>query len=77
MVFVLIGIALGILLVAILMVKVFKTSSHDIVGMDIRCRKCGIKTNGLTCTKCEKKSQSFGVNFSPFFIKVSLEHALA
>ena len=61
MVLVLIGIALGILLVLILIVKVFKTSSHDIVGMDIHCRKCGIKTNGLTCLKCKKGTQSFGV----------------
>jgi hypothetical protein len=61
MVLVLIGIAIGILLVVILIVKTFKTSSRDIVGIDIHCRKCGTKTNGLACPKCEKKSQSFGV----------------
>ena len=61
MVLVLIGIAIGILLVVILIVKTFKTSSRDIVGIDVHCRKCGTKTNGLTCPKCEKKSQSFGV----------------
>ncbi|RZD39647.1 MAG: hypothetical protein CXT78_13660 [Thaumarchaeota archaeon] len=61
MVLVLIGIAIGVMVVAVLIFKAFKTSSNDIVGMDIRCRKCGIKTNGLACPKCEKKSQSFGV----------------
>jgi DNA-directed RNA polymerase subunit RPC12/RpoP len=61
MVLVLIGIAIGVILIAVLIIKAFKTSSHDIVGMDIRCKKCGIETNGLACPKCEKKSQSFGV----------------
>jgi hypothetical protein len=61
MVLVLIGIAIGILIVAVLIIKTFKTPSHEIVGMDIHCKKCGIKTNGLACPKCEKKSQSFGV----------------
>jgi hypothetical protein len=61
MVLVLIGIAIGILIVAVLIIKTFKTSSHEIVGMDIHCKKCGIKTNGLACPKCEKKSQTFGV----------------
>ncbi len=61
MVLVLIGIALGILLVIILIVKATKTSSRDVVGLDIHCRKCGIKTHGLPCPKCEKRTQSFGV----------------
>jgi hypothetical protein len=61
MVIVLIGIAIGVLIVAILIVKVLKTSSRDVMGMDVHCRKCGIKINGLTCQKCEKKPKSFGV----------------
>ncbi len=61
MVIVLIGIAIGILIVAVLIIKAFKTASREIVGIDIHCKKCGIKTNGLACPKCEKKSQSFGV----------------
>ena len=61
MVIVLIGIAIGILIVAVLIIKAFKTPSREVVGMDIHCKKCGIKTNGLACPKCEKKSQSFGV----------------
>jgi len=61
MVLVLIGIAVGVLIVAILIIKAFKTPSREVVGMDIHCKKCGIKTNGLACPKCKKKSQSFGV----------------
>ena len=56
-----IGIAVGILLVIILIVKAVKTHSLEVVGIDMFCRKCGIKTNGLKCPKCEKTSQSFGV----------------
>jgi len=61
MVLVWIGIAVGILIVVILIIKASKTSSRDVVGVDLHCRKCGIKTNGLKCPKCEKTSQSFGV----------------
>ena len=61
MVLVLIGIAVGILIVAALIIKATKTSSRDVVGIDIHCRKCGIKTHGLTCPKCEKRTKSFGV----------------
>ena len=56
-----IGIAVGILLVIILIVKAAKTHSLEVVGIDMFCRKCGIKTNGLKCPKCEKNTQSFGV----------------
>jgi len=61
MVLVWIGIAVGILIVVILIIKASKTPSRDVIGMDLHCRKCGIKTNGLKCPKCEKTSQSFGV----------------
>ena len=61
MVLALIGIAVGILLVIILIIKASKTSSCDIVGIDMFCRKCGIKTNGLECQRCKKGTQSFGV----------------
>jgi hypothetical protein len=61
MVIVYIGIAIAILLVIILVVKLSKTSSRDVMGVDLYCRKCGLKTNGSQCPKCEKKSQSFGV----------------
>ena len=61
MVLIWIGIGIGILLAIILIVKVVKTSSQDILRMDIYCRKCGLRTNGLKCPKCEKRTQSFGV----------------
>ncbi len=56
-----IGIAVGILIVMILIIKAVKTPSRDVVGFDMHCRKCGIKINGLKCPRCEKTSQSFGV----------------
>ena len=61
MVLVWIGIAIGILLVIILIFKISKTSSREVVGIDMFCKKCGIKTNGLKCPRCEKRTQSFGV----------------
>jgi len=61
MVLVLIGIVIGIIIVTILIVKAAKTHSKEVVGMDIFCRKCGTKTNGLKCPRCEKTTQSFGV----------------
>jgi hypothetical protein len=61
MVLTLIGIALGVLIAIILIIKAIKTPSRDVVGIDIHCRKCGIKINGLKCPKCEKNTQSFGV----------------
>ncbi|KFM18768.1 hypothetical protein AAA799P11_00977 [Marine Group I thaumarchaeote SCGC AAA799-P11] len=61
MVLVLIGIAIGILIVAILIIKAVKTPSRDVLGMDLHCIKCGTKTSGSKCPKCEKNHQSFGV----------------
>lgn len=58
MVLVWIGIAVGILLVAILIVKAIKTNPHAITGMTMRCKKCGTETGGMVCPKCNK---TFGV----------------
>ena len=56
-----IGIAIGVLLVIVLIVKVAKTNPREVAGIDTYCKKCGIETRGTRCSKCEKKSQSFGV----------------
>ena len=56
-----IGIAIGVLLVIVLIVKVAKTNPREVAGIDVHCKKCGIETNRSSCPKCEKKSQSFGV----------------
>jgi hypothetical protein len=45
MVLVLIGIAVGIVIVAILIIKASKMSPRDVLGMDLRCIKCGVKTS--------------------------------
>jgi len=61
MVLVLIGIVAGILLVVILIIMASKTSSRDVMGADVHCRKCGVKTNGSKCPKCKNAAKSFGV----------------
>jgi len=61
MVPVLIGIAIGILIVVILIIKTTKTPSRDIFGVDLHCVTCGTKTNGSKCLKCEKGAKTFGV----------------
>jgi len=47
--------------VIILIIKATKTSSRDVMGINVHCRKCGTKTHGLPCPKCEKQTKSFGV----------------
>jgi len=56
-----IGIAIGVLIVTILIVKIARTSPREVAGIDVYCKKCGLETKGLDCPKCEKKSNSFGV----------------
>lgn len=56
-----IGVALGVLIVVILIVKIYKTDPREVAGIDTYCKKCGLETKGLNCPKCEKKSKSFGV----------------
>ncbi|MCH7969026.1 MAG: hypothetical protein IH841_07280 [Thaumarchaeota archaeon] len=55
MVLVWIGIAVGILIAIILIVKIAKTPSHEAISLGLYCKICGIKTNGLKCLRCEKK----------------------
>ena len=62
MVFLWIGIAIVVLIAIILIVKVMRTPSMDVVRMEMQCKKCGFKTNGLKCPRCENKdSPSFGI----------------
>ena len=56
-----IGLAVGILLLIILIVKLSKTHPREVAGIEVYCRKCGLETRGLKCPKCENKSQTFGV----------------
>jgi hypothetical protein len=61
MVLVLIGLAAGIIFAAILIMKISKTNSHDVMGMDLHCIQCGVKTGGAKCHNCERNARSFGV----------------
>jgi hypothetical protein len=56
MVFVWIGIGIGILAVAILVFKVIKSPKNSFIA--IRCKKCGLKTNGLKCPLCESEKKA-------------------
>ena len=61
MVFIWIGIAIVAVILVILIVKAVKTPSRDFIGVELQCKNCGTKTNGLKCPKCEDKSQTFGI----------------
>lgn len=56
-----IGIAIGVLIVLILIVKISRTNPREVAGIDVFCKKCGFETRGMDCPKCEKKSKSFGI----------------
>ena len=56
-----IGIAVGVLIAVVLIVKAVKTPSRDVIGVQLLCNKCGSKTNGMKCPKCGDKPQTFGV----------------
>jgi len=50
-----IGIGLGVILIAALIFKYTTTHKFDYVKIDIDCRNCGDRTNGLKCPKCESR----------------------
>ena len=56
-----IGIAVGVIIAIILIAKAIRTSPMEVVKMEMYCKKCGFKTNGLKCPRCESKDSSFGV----------------
>ncbi len=56
-----IGIAVGVLIAVVLIVKAVKTPSRDVMGVQLLCNKCGSKTNGMKCPKCGDKPQTFGI----------------
>ena len=56
MVFVWIGIGIGILAVTILVSKVIKSPRNRFIA--IRCKKCGLKTSGLKCPLCESEKKA-------------------
>lgn len=58
MVLVWIGIGIGILIAIVLIKKIIKTSPREPVGFATYCKKCGYKTNGLKCPRCERTSKS-------------------
>lgn len=59
MVLIWIGIAIGVLIAIILVRKLLRTSSHEAVRLEPRCKKCGQTISGTFCQNCKKKT--FGV----------------
>lgn len=58
MVLIWIGIALGILVAIILAKKIIKASPRSAVTFNLYCKKCGYKTNGIKCPRCENSQQN-------------------
>lgn len=56
MVIVWIGLGIGVILAIILIKKITKTSPMASFRFGVYCKKCGYKTNGLKCPKCESTS---------------------
>lgn len=56
MVLVWIGIGLGILIAIIMLRKIVKTPPHEAIKFELYCKRCGYKTNGLKCPRCENAS---------------------
>ncbi len=59
MVLVWIGVAVGVLIAVILIVKLLKTPKHEAVTKIEYCKTCGLRINGLKCPRCNRKP-SFG-----------------
>lgn len=57
MVFVWIGLGVGVLVAVILIRKILKTSPRDALKFSPYCKKCGYRTNGLKCPRCESTTQ--------------------
>lgn len=60
MVFTYIGIGVAIIVLVAVLVKLLKSSPNAVLSLKLYCKKCGFKTNGLKCPKCDQK-KSFGV----------------
>lgn len=56
MVLIWIGLAVGIIIAVILISKIIKTPSFEAMTLNTQCKKCGYKTNGLKCPRCDNNS---------------------
>lgn len=55
MVIIWIGIASGVLIASALIYKIMKPSKNNYISL--KCKKCGLKTNGLKCPICETEKR--------------------
>jgi predicted Zn-ribbon and HTH transcriptional regulator len=56
MVFVWIGLGIAVLVAAILLKKIIKTPPQSAITFNQYCKKCGYRTNGLKCPRCQMQS---------------------
>lgn len=54
----LLGIGLGIVLIGAILWKYLKTPKFDYVSVELNCKHCGDRTNGLKCPRYENKKIS-------------------
>ncbi len=57
MVLVYVGIGIAVLIAIFLFKKIISSSPSNAFKFEIFCRKCGAKTGGLKCSKCENSSK--------------------
>lgn len=60
-----IGIAVAILIMIVLLVKVSRSKKSEFLAMNTYCKKCGSKTNGLKCPRCDTKNKSTDFGYIP------------
>ena len=56
-VFIWAAIAVGVLIALVLIFKTTKSSPHEALSFSSHCKKCGYKTNGLKCPRCERLAE--------------------
>ena len=57
MVLVYVGIGIAVLIAIFLFKKILSSSPSNAFKFEIFCRKCGAKTGGFKCSKCEDSSK--------------------
>ena len=51
--------AIGIIVALILVFKYTKTEKNDVLGLSMKCKVCGTKTNGLKCPRCQPNTKDW------------------
>ncbi|MFM8659178.1 MAG: hypothetical protein ACKOCQ_04495 [Candidatus Nitrosotenuis sp.] len=57
MVLVYVGIGIAVLIAIFLFKKILSSSPSNAFKFEVFCKKCGAKTGGLKCPRCENSSK--------------------